>query len=59
MLLALSSSATSSTGVFLAEVIRLQRELEQLDGQLDRLAGEVRRELNHLAREVYEYETSH
>lgn len=55
---ALASAATTSTSAFLAEVLRLQLELAELEGDLDRLEEEVRGELNRLAREAYEHETS-
>ena len=49
-----SSDTTRSTVAFLAELTRLQRQVRQLERQLDALEAGVRRALNDLTREVYE-----
>jgi hypothetical protein len=49
-----SSEATRSTVAFLAELIRLQHKVHELDRQLDALEAGMRRALNDLTREVYE-----
>lgn len=49
-----ASEATRSTVAFLAELVRLHRQVRQLERQLDALEAGVRRALNDLAREVYD-----
>jgi hypothetical protein len=48
------SEAAHNVVAFLAELIRLERQVRQLERQLDALEAGTRRALSDLASEVYE-----